>query len=769
VSILGRSISRIDAYRKVTGEALFPGDIYLPDMLHMKVLFAGRPHARIRAIDTTKAEAFPGVVAVFSAKDVPVNIYGLIRPDQPVLCGPGSDQPDADTVRFVGDRIALVVADSEEAAIAGRELIEVQFENLPVVTDPRVSINAPEGAPLLFQDSSTNIVAKQPIRKGDIGDGFSQAEVIVEEEYQTSFQEHAYLQPEAGVAYVDEEGVVTVKVAGQWAHADRSQIARALNISEGKVRVIYAEIGGAFGGREDLSVQILLALAAWRLDQRGIHKPVKIIWSREESIIAHHKRHPMYIKAKWGANRNGKVVAAQMEIISDAGAYQSTSSDVLGITALMCTGPYEIPNIWVDAFAVYTNNITCGAFRGFGAPQAALAAEGQMTKLAEKLGMDPVDFRMRNVLTDEGISASGTPLAPGVSMGTVLAECAKSAGWKLEDGVWKRPDLGFPRDAVSPIKNKHRSMARPNPALRRGISIACGYKNVGFNCGYQENCTVKIELHGGPNVDKAVVYLAGAEVGQGAHTVIVQLTAEVLGLPVEKIELVASDTATTEDSGSSSASRMTFMAGNAIQGAGDIVLAKWNNEDRPAVATYTYLAPPTTPFDPETGFSTPNITYAYVAEAVEVEVDIETGQVNVLKVVCVDDAGKVINPKMAEGQVQGAVVQGHGYALYENFIVEDGYIKTPNLSTYLIPTVLDVPEQLEIVFLEIPDPYGPYGVRGIGEVSFIPMAAAICGAVKDATGVWINQIPMTPPRVLQKLGETGEAERIPGLDRAYSR
>jgi CO/xanthine dehydrogenase Mo-binding subunit len=743
MSTLGISLPRVDARGKVTGETLYPGDINLPGMLHMKMLFAGRPHARVRSIDTSQAEAYPGVAAVFTARDVPANIYGLIHADQPVLCGPGSDNPAADTVRFVGDRLALVVAETEQAAAEARDLIRVEWEDLPVVTDPRLSMLAPDGAPLLFPGRDSNVVLYQPIRLGDVEAGFAEADVIVEDEYQTSFQEHAYLQPEAGVAYVSETGQVTVHVAGQWAHDERRQIAAALGLPEAQVRVAHAAIGGAFGGREDMSVQIVLALAAWRLHQRGVCRPVKVIWSREESILGHHKRHPMHFKARWGARADGTLTAVQVDVIADAGAYQSTSGEVLGIAAMMSAGPYRAPNVRVDAYAVYTNNITCGAFRGFGAAQAALAAEGQMNKLAERLGLDPVEMRLRNTLADGVISCVGTPFPPGVSISAVIAACAEAAGWRQVDGRWARPapaENGLPGGGLN-------SLAAPARAVRRGLGIACGFKNVGFNLGYQDNSWAEIELRGADEIEQVILRQAGADVGQGAHTVMIQMAAEALGVPAERVRLEAAHTDNAGDSGAASASRLTFMAGNAILGAAQAALERWQDEDRPAVGTYQYLAPTTTPFDPQTGYGMPNITYGYAAEAVEVEVDLETGHVRVVRVVCADDAGRVMNPQLAEGQIEGAVVQGQGYALMENLVVQDGYVRTPYLSTYLIPTVLDVPERVDTVLLEIADPYGPFGARGVAEVPLIPMAAAVAAAVRHATGAWINAVPLTPDRV----------------------
>lgn len=738
MSYLGQSVKRSDARAKVTGEALYPGDINLPNQAYMKILFAERPHAIVRAIDTSQAEALEGVIAVFTAKDVPVNEYGLGVRDQPVLCGPGSSKPYADRVRFVGDQVALVVAETEAIAARGRDLIRVDYEDLPVVTDPRLAMQP--DAPLLHPELESNIFTHYQIRKGDVHAAFREADVIVEGEYHTPAQEHAYLQPEAGLGYIDEEGRVTVVVAGQWVHEDQEQVAHALGLPLDRVRIIYPAIGGAFGGREDMSVQIVLALAAWRLAQRGIQRPVKIVWSREESIIGHHKRHPYFIRTRWGASREGKVIAAEVELVADGGAYVYTSPKVLGNATLMCTGPYEIPNVWVDSCAVYTNNLPNGAFRGFGGPQGAFAAEMQMNRLAEALGMDPVEIRMRNVLREGALLSVGTPLPKGVSMPQVIEACANRSGWQKGEAGWQRAKRTDPR--AQPLK-KH---------LARGAGFACAFKNVGFSFGYQENSWATVELHGGAEIEKAVVYHAGADVGQGAHTVFAQMAAEALNLPLEKIRVVVSDTAVTDNSGSASASRMTFMAGNAIKGACEAALEKWRAEDRPAIARYQYLAPKTTPFDPETGRATPNFAYGYVAQTVTVEVDMETGHVRIVDVVSADDVGKALNPQQVRGQIEGAVVQAGGYAILENFIQKDGYVQTQHLSTYLIPTVLDIPEKVDSLILEYPDPNGPWGARGMAEMPFLPLAPAVVAAVHDATGVWFNEFPLTPERILRGLG-----------------
>ncbi len=738
---IGKPMRRVDVIAKVTGKAQYPGDINLPNQCYMKIKFAERPHAIVKRIDTSKAEALEGVIAVFTAKDVPVNEYGLMEPDQPVLCGPGSSKPYADRVRFVGDQVAVVVAETPEIAAQARDLIEVEYEDLPVVDDPLAAMQP--DAPLVHPERESNVFIEYRIRKGDVEAAFAQADVIVEGEYRTPSQEHAYLQPEAGLGYVDEEGRVTVIVAGQWTHEDREQIAHALGLPEDQVRVIYPAIGGAFGGREDMSVQIVLALAAWRLHQRGIHRPVKVVWSREESIIGHGKRHPFIIRAKWGATKEGKVVAAKMELIADGGAYIYTSTKVLGNAVITCTGPYEIPHVWVDAYGVYTNHVPSAAFRGFGAPQGIFAAEMQMNKLAEALGMDPVELRMRNVLREGSLMSVGTPVPEGVSIAEVLAETARAAGWEEGPNGWYRPadaDRRWP-GWVEPAP----------PHIKRGVGIAVGFKNVGFSFGFPEHSWAKVELHGAEEIERVVVYQAGAEVGQGAHSVFKQVAAETLGVDPEKITLVVSDTGVTESSGSASASRLTFMAGNAIKGAAERALEKWRNEERPAVAEYWYHPPKTTPFDPETGYSKPNFTYGYVAAAVALEVDTETGQVYPVEVILGNDVGKAINPREVAGQIEGGVVQALGWVLQENFIQEQGRVLTDRLSTYLIPTTLDIPVRVQPLILEHPDPWGPYGARGMGEMPFLPVAPAVMQAMRQAVGVWYPDFPLIPERVLRGL------------------
>lgn len=700
-------------------------------MLHMKILFAGRPHSRIIGLDTREAESIPGVVAVYTSKDVPVNEYGLQKKDQPVLCGPCETQDstrlETDIVRFEGDQVAAIVAKNETIAAQARDLITVQYMDLPSVFDPITGMKP--GAPLVHPESGdSNVCVHYKIRKGDTQNALKQADVIIEDTYTTPWQEHAYLQPEAGIAYLDEEGRITVESGGQWTNADRAGIAHALNLPEDRIRIIYPAIGGAFGGREDLSVQIVLALAVMKLK-----RPVKIVWTRQESIRGHAKRHPMTLRAKWGATKSGKLIAADIEIIADAGAYMYTSNKVLGNSTITCTGPYFIPHVKVDTYGVYTNNVPSAAFRGFGAPQAAWMAELQMEKLAEKLGLDPVDFRLQNALREGDTLAVGTPPSGRVS----IVECIEAARDRFEwSGNW-----------VS------KSQADGRPGSIRGHGFATGFKNVGFSFGYQENSWARIEIHGKEEIEHVVLWHASAEVGQGTHTVMVQMAAEALGVPENKITLVTSDSATMGDSGSVSASRMTFMSGNAIRGAASAALVKWKNEERPAIAEYIYFAPKTQPFNQETGHSIPNFSYAYVAQAVDLEVDLETGEVKILRVVSADDVGHAINPSLVQGQIEGGVVQAQGYAIMENFKIVDGRIQTDQFSTYLIPTVLDIPGTVDSDILELPEPNGPFGARGLGELPFIPLAPAISAAVYDATGIWFNDLPITGERILKGMGK----------------
>ena len=734
---VGRSSPRRDALSKITGEALYPADLHRPDALYAKVVFSGRPHARMVAMDISGAWAAPGVVEVITAADVPVNEYGLTRFDQPVLVGPGGTGRSAvppEISRWEADQIAVVVAETRREAEGGVERLRVEWEDLPLVPDVEA---ARTDSVLVHPENGlgTNIYKQLKFRVGNMEEGWRAAEVEVSGTYVLPHQEHAYLQPEAALAYLDSQDRITVEIAGQWTYEDREQIAHALDVDPERIRVIYPAIGGAFGGREDMSLQIVMALAVRKLARRGIHRPVRAVWSREESIVGHHKRHRAVIHARWGATRQGRLTAVEAEGWLDAGAYNYTSDKVLGNMHLCSVGPYRVPNLWVDSRAVYTHSVPGGAFRGFGAPQGAMAAEGQMNRLAAELGMDPVALRLLNCYREGDVGAWGTVVPPVVSLPEVIEACSDRAGWGDP-----------PRSDISPFP-VFRSLPPDSGRQRRGRGFACGLKNVGFSFGFPERCEATVELWGDEEVERVVLYHGGAEVGQGAHTAFAQMAAEAAGVDVGMVETQYSDTAHTGDSGSASASRLTWMAGNSILGATEEAQKRWLDGDRPALGRFRFVPPPTETFDPQTGAGELNFAYGWMAEAVEVVVDLDTGHLKVESVVCAVDVGRAVNPGLVKGQIEGAVAQAHGYAITERLLTEDGKILNPHLSTYLIPGIGDIPERVESVILEIPDPRGPWGVRGMAEMPFIPLAPAISAALFDAVGVWFDELPLTPGEV----------------------
>jgi CO/xanthine dehydrogenase Mo-binding subunit len=748
---LGRSLARIDAADKVTGAARYAGDVELPNQAWMKIVFAGVPHAQINAVEVEAARAAPGVIAVFTAEDVPVNEYGLIMPDQPVLCGTGSTE-QALTVRWEADHIAAIVAETQAQAEAAAKLVKLDATPLPVLADPFDAMQP--GAPILHprpfrypygeRELNSNVLLEYKLLNGDIRAGFAEADVVVESVYHTHAQEHAYLQPEAGVAWVRPDGKIEVICGGQWMHEEREQIAHALGLADNQVVVQFPAIGGAFGGREDISVQIVLALAAWKTG-----RPVKIVWTREESIVGHHKRHPFTIHARWGATRAGKIVAAQVDMTSDCGAYAYTSTKVLGNALMAVLGPYNIPNVDVTARTVYTNNTPSGAFRGFGGPQGHFAAEMQVNKLAEMLDMDPVELRMRNLWRDGDLLPTRSPLPAGVTAVQTLAAAAEQVGWrKDEESKWRHTTW---TKSSPPQRTVLTSLEASQGQSAAGLGVAVCFKNIGFSLGFPEHCHASVELHGDQEIERAVVACVGADVGQGAHTLFRQVAAAALNLEPALVEVRHEHTELAGSSGSSSASRMSFMAGNAIKGAAERALVEWQNEERPARAEFVFHPRPTTAYNRQTGEADPNITYGYCAQAAEVEVDLETGHVTVKRLVSANDVGTAVNPAQIEGQIEGAAAQSVGWALIERYVQQEGRAVTQHLSTYLIPTVLDVAEVVEPIILEIPDPQGPFGLRGMAEMPFVPTAPAIGAAIHAATGVWIDELPYTPERVWKAL------------------
>jgi CO/xanthine dehydrogenase Mo-binding subunit len=732
-SSLGKSIPRLDIRTKVQGTRKYPADFNMPGQLYGAVVWSEHPHARVCCIDTTAAAALPGVVRVITASDVPVNEYGINIPDQPVLV------PEGGKVRWEGDRLALVVAESERIARQAAALVQVNYEVLPLVSDPREAMR--ESAPLVHEERGTNVLRHIRVRKGDVEAAFARADVVIEDSYTTQAVEHAYMQPEAGIGYIDEEGRVAAIVATQWPHDDLHQISHMLNLPEDRVRETVPAIGGAFGGREDMFIQHLLALCAY-----VVRRPVKMVFQRGESIRRTGKRHPFTFRYKVGATRDGKLVAAEIEGIADVGAYASTSIPVLSNAVTFMAGPYVIPNVRIDGYAVYTNNAVTMAMRGFGATQPPVGYESHMSRLAEALGMDPVEFRLQNVIVEGSETVLGNRMPAGTGMRETLVEAARAAGWREEDGHWVRPDIGRPSA----------------PHKRRGIGVAAALKNVCYSLGFDDTSSADVELalDDAGKIARASLSIGAAEVGQGVHTALQQIAAETLGIDPASVRINLVDTANVPDAGSASASRHTYASGNAVARVCQLARDKWQEAlreesgEKRISASYTFHARDmraTTPFDPETGQCEPHVSYSFGTQIALVEVDVETGEVEVLKMWAATDCGRMINPAMVFGQVAGGIHMGVGYALMEDFVQQKGVARTRHFSEYAIPAIVDMPGELVSVDVEVLDPTGPFGAKGLGETPTLATAPAILNAIADATGARVTSLPATPERVWRAL------------------
>lgn len=742
---IGLPLARPDARAKATGEAVFAADLYFEGMLHAKVLRSEYPHAWIKQIDASEAKALSGVAAVLTAEDIPGSKHhGTIRADWPTLA--------YDKVRYIGDGLALVAAETEELAEEALKLIRVEdYEPLPGVFSPAEALA--EGAPRVHEDG--NLLKHIEVRKGDIEKGFAEADVIVEREYHTPFIEHAYLEPEAGVATVDEDDNVTIYVGSQIPFADRKEVAAALSIPEEKVRVIQTAVGGAFGGKEDITVQIPTALLA-----SYTRRPVKLVFTREESIRVHPKRHATTIHLTVGATREGKLTAVEATIWGDAGAYASLSEPVMTRTATHCSGPYEVPNVKIDCYAVYTNNPPAGAMRGFGVPQAIFAIESQMDILAEELGLDALELRRLNGLRVGSVTATGQRLRESVGLLETIE--------RVEAEVRQ---LGS--DVLTPSA----------PHKRRGWGFACCLKNVGLGGGLPDTAGAGVDV---TEEGRVVVRIGGSEVGQGLVGIAAQIAAEVLGVPYDRVELAVGDTQRTLDGGPTVASRQTFITGNAVrfaaQGlreelAGTVAQAlkvspdelifaegqimapdgrsipfeeailRAGQEGRDLSSDYVYKPPATTPLG-EPGDD--HFAYGYATQAALVEVDTKTGGVEVVKVIAAHDVGRAVNPLAIAGQLQGGVAMGMGFALSEELQVEEAFIRNANLARYKIPRVKQMPEVVPII-VEERTAEGPFGAKGVGEITSIPTAPAIINAIYHACGIRVLTLPATPDRLLSVL------------------
>jgi len=748
---VGRSVTKLHAVERATGQAKFYSDLRFEDMLYGRVLRPNRPHALIKRIDTSRAQALQGVVAVLTHRDVEgTNRYGILTPDQPVLC--------EDKVRYEGDAVALVAAEDPDTAEQALELIDVEYEPLPIVSDP---IEAMKTNSARVHESG-NIYRHARVTRGDVAGAFNQCALVVENTYRTGRQMHMFLETEAGVGLFDQNGNVVLYVGGQCPYRDQLQIARALGIPREKIRVVSSIVGGAFGGKDEITVQIHLALLALKTK-----RPVKIALSREESGISGLKRHPMIITARTGASSDGKLLANQVRIVSDTGAYASLGGTILDVSIETCCGPYNVPNIDIDAYCVYTNNGFSGPFRGFGAPQAVFAMESQLDVIAEKLQIDKLEIRKRNVIREGDISTFGVKIPGSIGIHETLEVASRSDLWRYRERYKAQPS---------------------QPWCKRGVGVACALKGITFGA-LPDFGAALITLNDDGTFNVGV---SCPDMGQGNVTAYTQIAAEALHCRPDQVHLDSADTGLTPDTGSSTASRSVYVAGNAIIRAAEKMRALliWYaarmlkehetnleccdkavivRDNSPRRATYAKLAEyvhengksarveagfdvPRFERPIEGSMEIPHWVFMYATAIALVEVDTLTGKTKVLQYLMVPDSGKIINPQGFRGQIEGAVVQGLGYALTEDAIIEDGRLMTPNFTTYLIPTIMDAPE-IEVVPVETHEKTGPFGAKGAGEIGLVPVAASIGNAIFDAVGVRSFTIPITSERLFTALLE----------------
>ncbi len=754
--IVGGSASRLDAAAKVTGQARYADDLSFPGMLYVKVIRSDRPHARVTALDLSRVEAHPQVVCVVTPGDIPgENVVPIIYRDMPLLA--------EGRVRYVGEPLALLAARTPEAAEEAARLARVTYEDLPAVLDPLEAIR--EGAPQVAVPQAAeagNIFNHMVIRKGDVGQGFSQADVVVEGEYRVGYQEHAYLEPQ-GVIAVPEEGGMAIYGTLQCPYYVQNAVAAVLGLPLSKVRVVQTATGGGFGGKEDVPSQ-LAALAAVVAAKSG--RPTKLVYDRAEDIISTSKRHPGVIRYRTGAKRDGTLVAVEVEFYYNAGAYQTLSSAVLWRGLVHAPGPYRIPNVKVDAYSVATNTVPCGAFRGFGSPQVIFAHESQMDELANRLGMDPLELRKKNALREGDETATGQRLTESVGLLAAIERARELSDWEN-------------------LRREAEEFNRRERFRRRGVGVSTVMYGVGMGAKAplldKAGAYVKLEADG-----SVTVAVGNTEMGQGAITVLGQIAAEALGVRLSDVQLAPVDTSRVPDSGPTVASRTTTVAGAAVLDAASQLRARveaaareffgsqrveiadgkvWP-KDRPRdakplseVARWMWAhnwdlgatgwaqgAP--VDWDPKTGQGNAYFVYAYACHIAEVEVDLLTGETHVTRFWAVHDSGKIVNPALARGQVAGGIAQGIGYALMEELRSEDGRIVAPSFTGYHIPTAMDVPGQYVIEFVEAPYSGGPYGAKGLGEVPLMAAHAAVANALSRATGGRLREYPAIPERVL---------------------
>jgi CO/xanthine dehydrogenase Mo-binding subunit len=724
---IGLSDRRADGVPKVTGEFAYSSDLSASGMLWGHTLRSPHAHARIRSIDLSAALTLPGVHAVLTHDDVPgEKRYGLEFRDQPVLA--------SDRVRYFGEPVAVVAADHPEQARRAAERIAVEYEPLDPIVDPERATEAEELHPErptqghgYRDDPRPNVVRHMVIRHGDPDE---RGDVSVSGTYELGIQDQAFLGPESGLAVPDGAGGVDIYVATQWLHVDRDQVAPCLGLEPAQVRIHLAGVGGAFGGREDLSMQIHSALLALHTN-----RPVKMVYNREESFVGHIHRHPARIWAEHRARRDGKLVCVRMRILLDGGAYASSSTAVTSNAASFAAGPYAVENALLEATCVYTNNPPCGAMRGFGAVQTCFAGEAQMDKLAAALGLDPVELRLRNALAPGDILPTGQKLTGSLPVADVIRRCAAIPVPDPEE---------LPRDAIR-LPGGAGNTTR-GEGVRRGVGFALGFKNICYSEGFDDFCAARVQID---EEGRATVHCAAAEVGQGVTNVILQVART--ELEIEDVVLAPHSTRTVASAGSASASRMTWMAAGAVQLACRAAAEeRERNGGRPVDVERTYRHPATTPLDPETGQVTgdrAHVALACAAMRTVVEVDVELGLTRAVWIGTAQDVGRAINPQAVHGQIEGGTAQGLGLALMEEIQTRDGVIANASFTDYLIPTALDMPPVVaELV--EEAEPDAPYGVKGVGEPPTVVSTAAVAAALRAATGRELPRVPVRPDDIV---------------------
>jgi len=751
-SVIGHTHIRPDAVGKVSGYGKYTDDLVFDGMLYASVRRAGIPHAILRKLNVEKARALPGVSAVLTAEDIPgEKNHGLVIYDWPVMIGVG------DRIRYVGDAVAILAAETQEIAAEALKLIDVEYEELPVINDP-IQARQPD-APLLHKNG--NLLKHIKVRKGNVSRGFAEADIILDHTFHTPAMDHAFMEPECSIAVPTPDGRMEIHVGSQIPYLDRLQVARVLGWPEERIRIIGQLMGGGFGGKEDIAGQIHAALMANVTGQ-----PVKLLFDRNESMLVHPKRHATRIHIKIGAKRNGQLTAVETELYGDTGAYASLGEKVMGRATTHSAGPYDIPNVHADCYAMYTNNPPAGAFRGFGVTQSAFAVESMMDMLARELEIDPVELRRMNALRVGSFTSTNQKLRDSVG----LVECLDKVEAEMNHLA------GMEEPGCSPFAS--RPMAS-TPHLRRAWGFAVAYKNTGLGGGAPDKSGAEVELYPDGMLE---VRTSAAELGQGLVTVLQMIVAEELSVQPSRVKVLVMDTDLTPDGGPTTASRQTYVTGNAARLAaqtlrraivstlaekfdqapervtfgdglvqvdthsiplGDVV-AEMKTMGQEPRALYEYWAPATFPSGQGGDM---HFAYSFAAQAAEVEVNTLTGEIHLLRVISANDVGRAINPLGLQGQVEGGVMMGLGNALTEHFIIKDGYVITDRLARYRIPSIIHTPEIVSII-IEQPTQDGPYGAKGVGEIVSIPTAPAITNAIYNAVGVRVDRLPLDQEQIL---------------------